>query len=227
MALWIWGLILLLIIFCLSLYIKVDVNLSIREEESFQGLYLKVLSRFYKINRKFDYTDPHFRLVESILVASFLKKRNPVQTPTVAPSEYEEYLLIFKGFPIKHIVKYALEHSKIMSVVLKYLIVDRLEWKTIVGSQDALYTALGTGACWALKGTLIGVLSSRCRLGRLMLDVKPDFMTPALLSNLSCILKIRTVHIMIIGIRIIAMKVRWCINGSKSGTRTRNVQPSH
>jgi len=227
MAVWIWGIVLLLIIFCLSLYIKVTVTVIIREDESFQGVSFKIHSRFYKLKRQFDFTDPHLRLIESILLSAISKIDIPPRNPTTFLPEDEEYLSIFRGHPIKYIALRALEDGKVLNFGLKYLIVDNLEWKSVVGTQDALHTALGTGACWALKGAIIGVLSSRCRLGRLVLDVRPDFMTPAFFSRLTCILKIRTVHIIIIEVFIIATKVRWCIDGDRTGTRTGAVQTSH
>ncbi len=222
MAVWIWGIVLLLIIFCLSLYIKVDVAISIREEDALQGVSLKIHSRFYKMNRQYNYTDQKLHLIESFLISHFYKSQDPPQTTDITLHDDMEYPSILKG-PIRNFVKFSMKNKKILGSVLSFLIVDRLEWKSVVGSQDAFYTALETGACWAFKGVIIGVLSSRCRLGRLMLDVKPDFITPALLSNITCILKMRTVHIIIIEISIIAIKVRWCIDG----IRARTVQTSH
>jgi hypothetical protein len=160
-------------------------------------------------------------LIESFLISHFYEGQAHPQTTDIT-SHDEEYPHLLKG-PIRNFVKFSIKESKILASVLKFLIVDNLEWKSVIGSQDALYTALETGACWAFKGIIIGAMSSRCRLGRLVLDVKPDFITPAFLSNLTCILKIRTVHIIIIEIAIIAIKVRWCIDG----IRARTVKTSH
>lgn len=227
MVLWIWVIAFLFNIFCLSLYVKVDVDITIREDESFQGVNLRLHSLFYKFSKQYDYTDPHLRLIESVLLEAFRNIKIPPHNPATILPENKKYLSFFRGHPIKYIALRALEDGQVMNFSLKYLLVDRLEWKSVVGCKDALHTALGTGACWALKGTVIGVLSSKCKLSRLVLDVKPDFMTPAFFSRITCILKMRTVHIIIIEMFILAKKVRWCINGLRTGSGAGAVQTSH
>jgi len=218
MAFWIWILISLFIIIFLSLYIKAKVMVRIREDKSFQGISLEINSRFYKTKRQYDYTDPNFRLIESILISAIEDRKDNTKIQTACSGNYEEFLGILRGFPIKSMARISMENYQTLSTVLKYTVVEKLEWISTVGSKDALITALSTGVCWAFKGTLIGVLSSKCRLRHINLDVKPDFTTPAFLSTFTCILKIRMVHIIIIETHAIAIKVRWCMNGSAART---------
>jgi hypothetical protein len=107
--------------------------------------------------------------------------------------------------------------------MLQNIIVEKLEWISIVGSKDALYTALGTGMCWTLKGIVISAIGSQCSLRHILLDVKPDFTNQGFSSNFKCILKIRLVNIIRIETHAIAIKVRWCINGNTAGA----AEPSH
>jgi|GEM_PF-722561 Protein of unknown function (DUF2953). len=225
MAAWIWGIALLFTIFCLLLYIKVQVTVHVREDESFQGVNLQIHSLFYKYSRQYDYTDPRLRLIESILISSKIKIP-PRHAATILP-ENKKYLSFFRNHPIKYIVLSAAEDGEVLSFGLKYLLVTDLEWKTVVGSQDAFRTALDTGICWSVKGIIIGFLSSKCKLGRLFLNVKPDFANPAFYSTITCILKMRTVHIIFIEIFIIAKKVRWWIDGIRTGSGARAVQTSN
>lgn len=220
MAFWIWVFVFLLITFCLSLYIKAEIFVKVREDDSYQGISLQINSRFYKVNHQYDYTDPKLRLLESILVSAFEHR----QSDTVKPTDTHEVIMqAFKGIPIRSLFRFCSGNYHMIIMVLRYIVVEKLEWISTVGSKDALYTALSTGMCWTLKGILIGALSSRCSLKHLWLDVRPDFANPAFLSSFTCILKMRLVHIMIIVIYAIVIKVRWCMNGFTA----RTAEPSH
>jgi hypothetical protein len=223
MAFWIWVIGFVLIIICLSLYIKAEIILEVREDEFFQGMSLQINSRFYKVDRQYDYTDPKLRLLESILVSAIEHRKSDTDQQIMSPGMQEVFRQLFKGFPVRSFFELSRANSHILKNVLRYTIVEKLEWISTVGSKDAFYTALSTGMCWTLKGILIGALSSRCSLRRLLVDVRPDFANPAFLSRFSCILKMRMVHIIIIEIYAIAKKVRWCINGFTA----RTTEPSH
>ncbi len=227
MALWIGGIALILGISLLFIYIKVEVRVSVREDESYKGVNFKIHSLFYQFTRELDYSDPHLRLLESLLISAFGKIKKPSRPAVTILPENKKYISFFRNHPLKYMALCALQDGQVMTFGLKYLLVENLEWKSVVGSKDAMRTALDTGICWAMKGAAIGVLSSRCKLDRLFLDVKPDFMRPAFNSTLTCILKMRTVHIIIIEMFILAKKVRWCIDGLRTRTGARAVQPSN
>jgi hypothetical protein len=223
MAFWILVIVFLLIIICLSLYIKAEIILQVSEDEYFQGISLRINSRFYKANRQYDYTDPKLRLLESILISAVQNRNSDTGRQIASPGIHDVFIQALKGFPVRSLFELSRGNYGIIKKILRYTIVEDLEWKSTVGSKDALFTALITGMCWSLKGILIGILSSRCSLRHLSMDVKPDFVNPAFLSNFRCILKIRLVHIMIIEIYAIVIKVRWCINGFTA----RTAEPSH
>lgn len=227
MIVWIWGIALLFTIFCLSLHIKVQVTVNVREDATFQGVNLKIHSLFYKYSQQYDYTDPRLRLIESILISVFPKIKIPPRHAATILPETKKYLSFFRNHPIKYIVMSAVEDGEVLSFSLKYLLVTDLKWKTVVGSKDAFRTALDSGICWSVKGIIIGFLSSKCKLGHLFLNVKPDFANPAFYSTITCILKMRTVHIIFIEIFIIAKKVRWWIDGIRTGSGARAVQTSN
>jgi len=212
MTLWLGGIILFLVISFLLLYIKAEIIIVIREDESCQGFQVQIHSLFYQINRCYNYTDPQLRLLESILLVAIEKRQTDHQTPTISSDKAEDFIQRLKGFPSRNIGRLTMENRDIFVIVLRYIIVEELEWVSTVGSQDALHTALNTGLCWALKGSIMGVL-----------NVKPDFSNPHFLSNFRCILKMRTVHIIIVEAYASVIKVRWCINGFAAGT----TQSSH
>jgi len=225
MALWISASICLLIAVLLFLYVKAEIICKVHEDESYKGISLQINSRFYKINHQYDYTTKHLRLLESFIVTT-IEERLVHDRQIDASGSAQALIDLLKGFPIRTIFELSRSDIAMCRVALRYTVVDKLEWISTVGSRDALYTALSTGLCWTIKGIAIGALSSQCSLRNIVLEVNPDFVTPAFFSSFTCILKMRMVHIIIIVIDAIVIKVRWCINGFAART-ARTAEPSH
>lgn len=108
---------------------------------------------------------------------------------------------------------------------LKHLFrIQELKWNTVLGTGDAMTTALGTGSLWALKGTVIAYLSAEYEIHNLEVNICPDFEGNTCSSELFCIFKIRLVHIIHIIGYVFVVKIRRCINGY---TAAGKPQPSH
>ncbi len=92
-----------------------------------------------------------------------------------------------------------LNHAKKMgSLCIKLLVIQELEWKSVLGCGDAMGTALANGSLWGFKGMLIAVVSSKTRVEKLDLMVRPDFTQKCLESQLHCIFKMRIAHIIFV-----------------------------
>lgn len=110
--------------------------------------------------------------------------------------------------------------KKISGFFLRCLIIQRLEWKSALGCGDAMYTALANGTLWGVKGSITALLSSRSRIEKLDLFVRPEFSQKCFESRVYCIFKMRIVHIIFVTIYFIAHAIiGQCIN---SLNRTRN-----
>ena len=90
--------------------------------------------------------------------------------------------------------------------MLKMLVIQRLEWKSVAGMGDAMDTALLNGCLWAFKSWVVGWVSRQTRLQELALNVKPDFSGKSLESRLYCIFKIRLAHIIFMIVYLLALK---------------------
>lgn len=218
MSVWIWLIPILLICVGLAVYIRAEVIITVREDELFRGLIINLNSRFYKMERQYNYTDPRFSLVESLLLSALESRKPHAQEAHISFEESEEFVRLLRGFPVRILFKVASKSLKMVDFILGYTIIENINWVSIVGSRNACYTALQSGACWALKGSLLGLLSSRCRIKKVACDVKPDFINPFFKTTFICILKIRTAHIIFIELYAIAMKVRWYLNGFTART---------
>lgn len=109
------------------------------------------------------------------------------------------------------------DYYRLFQQGVKHMIIERMSWNTVLGLDDAMQTALGTGSVWALKGSLAAWISSHSRLQDLNLEVKPDFSHITCNTNLSCILKMRIAHIIFIIIQAASLYVRGYIRGTTAG----------
>ena len=114
-------------------------------------------------------------------------------------------------------------YYRLVNFGAKYLVIERLDWSSSIGLNDAMYTAIGSGGLWAVKGTLVGFLSSKIRLQDVNLQVEPDFNGKKVVSRLYCILKMRIVHIILITFYFLVLIVRGYFNGFTA----RKAEPSH
>ncbi|MGI6453863.1 MAG: DUF2953 domain-containing protein [Syntrophomonadaceae bacterium] len=120
------------------------------------------------------------------------------------------HLKRFRGFNLKIEVTY--EH--LLSFLEKTLI-ETLEWKTVLGCDDAMDTAIASGGWWTLKGIILSLLTSKSTVKDFRIDVKPDYRPgPSLNSELHCIFRIRIVHIILVGRFLLFLIVRRYVSGS-------------
>lgn len=104
------------------------------------------------------------------------------------------------------LIKQSLNSIKRARVLLKMLVIQRLEWKSVIGMSDAMGTALVNGALWAFKGWIVSWLSRQARLQQLDLNIKPNFSEKSFESRLYCIFKIRLVHIIFMIVYLLVLK---------------------
>lgn len=63
-----------------------------------------------------------------------------------------------------------------LSQLLSKTTVTEWKWRSEVGTRDAMWTALATGMVWAIKTTVIGILSQFVRLPEIpLMSVKPVY----------------------------------------------------
>ncbi len=209
---WLIGAIILVIpISFIFLWIKADVNVIVRNDSDFQGVDLKISSRFYKLDRSFDCTDPHLNLFEMILFFAFQERQR--YTSMVKASQEDPSLP--KPTFLPKIVGSLLQNSQIFTL-LSFTVIEKMEWFSVIGGQDPCDAAIKSGITWGIKGSLLGWLSVHCKIDYLKAYVQPNFANPEYTSNFRCILKMRLVHIIIIELFVIVLKVRWWIDGFRA-----------
>lgn len=204
----------------LFMYWDCWIEIELQEDQQFQGIQLRTRLPLYSFEQIYDYSDPKLNLLEAMLLDRLDKGFNGKVTFDIGVLKR-----LFKSISrIRMASAWEKQSYALFKKLLNYTVIKELQWESSVGGRDAMAAALHTGLLWAFKGTLLAFISHHSRLEQVKLAVEPDFKNCTIFSRIRCILKIRTVHIITIGVYIIVLKVRWWMNGY---TARAAEQPSH
>lgn len=73
-----------------------------------------------------------------------------------------------------------------------------IRWRSVVGLDDAMHTALTAGTLWTLKGWILALLSCLTRLHRQHIEVIPDFDRRRVETTFHCEISFRLAHLLVI-----------------------------
>ncbi len=93
---------------------------------------------------------------------------------------------------------------KIIRHFFKKVQVKQFEWHSRIGLGDAAHTGALVGACWAIKGSIIGLLTSTLHFRvRPLLTITPDFQENSADTTIICILRFRIGQAILTGIKLL------------------------
>jgi hypothetical protein len=104
----------------------------------------------------------------------------------------------------KEILRHVVQLHSIVRKFCKKVSVKQFDWHSVVGAGDAAYTGMVTGAIWAVKGGIIGILSHYFRVLEIpKIMVTPNFNHAITQTRLICIFQFRIGNAMLVGIRLL------------------------
>ena len=113
-------------------------------------------------------------------------------------AEIEKYIRIFKLVE-KDAVKLLSYASK------RAVIFDRIELKSEFGFEDAMHTGIFTGIYNGFVYSVMGVIHHNSNLKEMEINLQPVFGKKCFNNHFSCILHIKTVHIIIVGFNVLRL----------------------
>jgi len=126
--------------------------------------------------------------------------RNVNRTESITVSEikyiYDEIISIYK------------RHEENIHYLEKKVIIEKFEWETTVGIDDAAITAVASGALWAIKSNIIAVLLNRYEFKELHINVKPCYDNECIFTTINCIIMFKTGHIINAAMPIFLKKIK-------------------
>lgn len=129
-------------------------------------------------------------------------KNDKVKSEKRSQFSGEDLLNGFKD--MEKLLKHVVAIHRIIRKFLKKISVRQFEWHTVIGGGEASLTGMLTGAIWAVKGTIVGIISCYFRLKvNPKLSVQPHFQLPVSQTSFQCMLVFRIGHAMFAGIKLI------------------------
>lgn len=114
----------------------------------------------------------------------------------------EDLLASFRD--MKELISKVVNLHRIVRKFLKKITIKQFEWHTLVGIGDAAYTGMLTGALWAVKGGVIGLISHFMKLQTPpIITITPQFQFAVSQTSISCIFQFRIGHAIFAGMKII------------------------
>ncbi|PLS06663.1 DUF2953 domain-containing protein [Neobacillus cucumis] len=104
----------------------------------------------------------------------------------------------------KEIIHKVIGLNIIVKKFLQKVTIKNFEWQTLIGVGDAAHTGMMTGALWAVKGGIVGLLSHYMRLKEMpYLSVNPHFQAVVIHTRISCMFQFRIGYAILAGLKLI------------------------
>lgn len=114
----------------------------------------------------------------------------------------EEMLQSFQDMQM--LLKHVAGFYKIIRSFLRKVTVSNFEWNSRIGVGDASYTGMLTGAFWAVKGSIIGLVSSFMNVKtNPIIMITPEFNRALAETSFRCMIHFRIGHAIFVGIKLI------------------------
>lgn len=83
-------------------------------------------------------------------------------------------------------------------------------WSTSVGTNDAMWTAMATGAVWTIKTAVMGIVSQMVYVkNKPIMAVHPNYRYPAFATEWSCTAHIRFGYAVLAGLQLLVRMKKW------------------
>lgn len=192
---------LLLVLLC---FLKLTIHIRYYHKKDNDDLKIEVRALFGLIKYKktiplikIDNDSPTLVMEEETEIKG--KKDTTEETKQYSPSDLLNFLSNSKEL-LNHVVQF---HRIVRSFLAK-LTIRNIEWSSIVGLGDAAHTGMVSGAIWAVKGSIIGIISNYMKLLDMpKINIYPHFQGVASETLFSCMIQFRIGHAMMAGIKLV------------------------
>lgn len=139
------------------------------------------------------------------LIAEKKIQSGPGETETkekTSQMDKNDFLTSLSDF--RHLLAHIVGFHKIVRGFLAKVTVRNIEWHTMVGVGDAAATGVLTGAFWAVKGGIIGIISSYMKLKEMpIMSITPSFQYAVSITSFKCMFQVRVGHAILAGIKMV------------------------
>lgn len=140
----------------------------------------------------------------SIVVEDKTKKGKNEKTSDESVNQITDKDILRSFRDAKRLLKHVVKLHAIVRHFLTKVKVKKLEWHSVIGLGDAAYTGMCTGAIWAIKGSIVGIISHYMKLIEMpRMTVTPYFQQSVTQTRFRCMFQFRIGQAMLAGIKLI------------------------
>ncbi|MBA9026308.1 hypothetical protein HNP81_001593 [Peribacillus huizhouensis] len=104
---------------------------------------------------------------------------------------------------MKKLIKHVFGFHILVRKFLRKVKVKTFQWHSLIGTGDAVLTGICVGGSYAIKGSIIGLLSRYLRFKKMPIySITPDYAKPSASTSFFCIVEFRIGHAIVAGIKI-------------------------
>ena len=203
---WIWiGCFIVILLLVLILLTKLKVHIKYSHAQDNDSFKIQLKAWFGLLRYTFDV--PLIKVDEnspSIVVEEETKTGKEENMNSEKRSQFFAQDIINGLKDMEKLLKHVVSLHRIIRHFLKKVSISHFEWQTVIGTGDAALTGVLTGAVWAVKGSIIGIISHYFKLKvNPTLSVQPHFQLPVSQTSFQCMLQFRIGHAIFAGIKLI------------------------
>ncbi|WML47292.1 DUF2953 domain-containing protein [Neobacillus sp. PS3-34] len=199
------ALLILLFLLFIILFTKITIFINYYHHKDNDDLKVEFRALFglikYKINVpliKIDDNSP------TIVLKETTQKSNNSENEKKDRKQFSAEDLLDSIRDTKELLEHVFKLHKIVKAFLGKVSIKQFEWRTIFGIGDAAYTGMLTGAFWAIKGSIVGLISHYMKMKQMpQLAVIPHFQQTVSQTQLKCIFQFRIGHAILAGMKLI------------------------
>jgi hypothetical protein len=195
----------LLLLFILILFTKLTVLINYYHHNDDDDLKIKLMIWFglikYTINVpliKVDDNSPSLVVKSKTKMGDSAYESTKEDTKQITTEDVDNHLS-----NAKKILDHVFGLHQIVRKFFRRVTMKGLEWNTLIGVGDAAHTGSFTGAIWAFKGSIIGLLSHYFKLKEMpKISVTPHFQAAVIQTRLTCIIQFRIGYAILAGLKL-------------------------
>ena len=179
--------------------IKIHITYSHKQEDDHFHLKLRAWGGIIRYTMKV----PVIKVAEDSASVVY-KEEKGMSTPSndsVKDLTVEEVLDKFEN--IKKLIKDVFGFHILVRKFLNKVKVKTFQWHSLIGTGDVVLTGTCVGGCYAIKGSIIGLISRYIKFKKIPIySITPDYQKTIASTSFFCIVEFRIGHAIVAGIKI-------------------------
>ncbi|WP_309484847.1 DUF2953 domain-containing protein [Bacillus aquiflavi] len=198
-------LIFLLLIVIVIIFTRLNIVLDYKHSEDNDRLTIQFKAFFGLIKYRID--TPLIKIDDNspTLVTKKKTKKGPTDKLTNENvSQFSAEDLLSSLHDTREIINHVVKLHRIIRLFLIKVKVTKFEWQSVVGVGDAAYTGIITGAFWAIKGSLLCIISKYLNvITEPYIMITPNFQKAVSQTSVKCMIHFRIGYAILAGIKLL------------------------